>query len=129
MTAINSHCWNRDSTLRPFLIPCHALFMPSHSFTQHLTPFVTNIDTRVANCQQRDFNTTRSPKKEAKCLLLKSHNFISGTALAMKRRTRWPSQISRQKNMDVGKLFRWIHQFVEKRETCFRHSHNVHLSL
>src|SRR5690625_4303642 len=91
--------------------------MPSHSFTQHLSPFVTSIDRLLPIANSNTSILPEAPRKKQNPCCQKATILSSGTAHVMKRRTRWPSRQSRQKDMDVGKFFRWSIQFVGKRNS------------
>src|SRR5690625_7114813 len=90
--------------------------MPSHSFTQHLSPFVTSIDRLLPIANSNTSILPEAPRKKQNPCCQKATILSSGTAHVMKRRTRWPSRQSRQKDMDVGKFFRWSFQFVANRQ-------------
>src|SRR5690625_8039045 len=97
--------------------------MPSHSFTQHLSPFVTSIDRLLPIANSNTSILPEAPRKKHNPCCQKATILSSGTAHVMKRSTRWPSRQSRQKDMDVGKCFRWSSQLVASRQQCCR-SHN-----
>src|SRR5690625_8030132 len=94
--------------------------MLSHSFTQHLSPFVTSIDRLLPIANSNTSILPEAPRKKQNPCCQKATILSSGNAHVMKRRTRWPSRQSRQKDMDDGKFFRWRIQFVAKRQHCSR---------
>src|SRR5690625_8031385 len=90
--------------------------MPSHSFTQHLSPFVTSIDRLLPIANSNTSILPEAPRKKQNPCCEKATSLSSGTAHVMKRRTRWTRRQSRKKDMDVGKYYRRSVQIVAKEQ-------------